>query len=136
MAIHQQANLTVTLNNEQAKRELEELQVEMKRLIDLRDKSRKAGDLKAYQGFDNQLKKATRQARSYERQLFDVNKALRDLSGASLNDLLQAKRVLTRQTAELGRQTAQYARKAQQLKLVNDRISRVLCGPQTRLGLP
>ena len=48
MAIHQQANLTVTLNNEQAKRELEELQVEMKRLIDLRDKARKVDDLKAY----------------------------------------------------------------------------------------
>ena len=134
MAIHQQANLTVTLNNEQAKRELEELQVEMKRLIDLRDKAQKAGDLKAYQGFDNQLKKATRQARSYERQLFDVNKALRDLSGASLNDLLQAKRVLTRQTAELGRETAQYAGKVGQLKLVNAEISRINAATRATSG--
>ena len=42
MAINQLPNLTVTLNNEQVKRELSELREEMKRLIDLRDRAQAA----------------------------------------------------------------------------------------------
>ena len=125
MAINQQANLTVTLNNEQAKRELAELQAEMKRLIDLRDKAQQAGDLKLYKQLDAQLKKATREARNYEKQLFDVGRVLRDINGSSMNDLLRAKKVLTRQTQELSRNTREYVQASAQLRQVNVELSRI-----------
>ena len=125
MAINQQANLTVTLNNEQAKRELAELQAEMKRLIDLRDKAQQAGDLKLYKQLDAQLKKATREARNYEKQLADVNTVLKNLSGASINELRKAQQTLTAQTARLNRETTEYAQKTAQLKMVRDELSRI-----------
>ncbi len=125
MAINQQANLTVTLNNEQAKRELAELQAEMKRLIDLRDKAQQAGDLKLYKQLDAQLKKATREARNYEKQLFDVGRVLRDINGASMNDLLRAKKVLIRQTQELSRNTREYVQASGQLRQVNAEMTRI-----------
>ncbi len=125
MAINQQANLTVTLNNEQAKRELAELQAEMKRLIDLRDKAQQAGDLKLYKQLDAQLKKATREARNYERQLADVAGVLNNLSGASINELRKAQQTLTAQTAKLNRETAEYAQKSAQLKMVREELSRI-----------
>lgn len=125
MAINKQANLTVTLNNEQAKRELAELQAEMKRLIDLRDKAQQAGDLKLYKQLDAQLKKATREARNYEKQLADVNTVLKNLSGASINELRKAQQTLTAQTARLNRETAEYAQKTAQLKLVREELSRI-----------
>jgi len=62
MAINQKANVDVTLNNEQAKRELEQLQQEMKKLISLRDKATREGNIKGFQQIDKQLKKATREA--------------------------------------------------------------------------
>jgi hypothetical protein len=68
MSINQKANVDVTLNNEQAKRELEQLQAEMKKLISLRDKATREGNIKGFQQIDRQLKKATREAANYEKQ--------------------------------------------------------------------
>lgn len=125
MAINQQATTTITLNNEQAKRELEELQKKMQRLIDLKKKAEEAGDITAYKKIDTELKKATREANNYERQLRDVDSVLRNLSGASLNDLRKVQATLTTQTAKLNRETAEYAQKTAQLKLVREEISRI-----------
>lgn len=125
MAFNQKANVDVTLNNEQAKRELEELQNEMQRLIALRDKAQKEGDTKLFKQTDAQLKKATREARNYQKQLFDVNKALNNLSGASIQDLRKAQQALTMQTSKLNRESAEFIQKSKQLKLVNQELARI-----------
>ena len=125
MAINQQATTTITLNNEQAKRELDELQKKMQRLIDLKKKAEQEGDIEAYKKIDAELKKATREANNYEKQLRDIDSVLRNLSGASLNDLRKAQATLTAQTAKLNRETAEYAQKSAQLKKVKDEIARI-----------
>lgn len=125
MAINQQATTTVTLNNEQAKRELEELQKKMQRLIDLKKKAEEEGDIKAYKKIDAELKKATREANNYQKQLQDVDCVLKNLSGASINELRKAQQTLTAQTSKLNRETAEYVQKRAQLKLVRDEIARI-----------
>lgn len=125
MAVNQKANVDVTLNNEQAKRELEELQNEMQRLIALRDKAQKEGDTKSFKQTDAQLKKATREAKNFQKQLFDVNKALKNLSGASIQDLRKAQHALTIQTSKLNRESAEYVQKSKQLKLVSQELARI-----------
>ncbi len=125
MAVNQKANVDVTLNNEQAKRELEELQIEMQRLIALRDKAQKEGDTKGFKQREGQLKKLARDARNYEKQLYDVNKALNNLSGASIQELRKAQQSLTIQTSKLNRESAEFAQKSKQLKLVNQELARI-----------
>lgn len=125
MAINQQATTTITLNNEQAKRELDELQKKMQRLIDLKRKAEEAGDVQGYKKISAELGKAQREAKSYEKQLQDVDRVLKNLSGASINELRKAQQALTLQTNKLGRETAEYAAKSKQLKQVKDEIARI-----------
>ena len=48
MPINQKANVDVTLNDEQAKRKLEQLQGDMKKLISLCDKTTQEGNIKGF----------------------------------------------------------------------------------------
>ena len=72
MAINQQATTKITLNNEQAKRELDELQNKMQGLIELKKKAEKEGDLKAYKQISSELTKAQREVINYQKQLESV----------------------------------------------------------------
>ncbi len=125
MPINQKANVEVTLNNEQAKRELEELQASMKKLSDLRDQAFKSGDTSAFKAYDAELKKATRTAGSYKKELFDVNNVMKNLSGSSMNDLRKAQAALTAEVSKLDRTTAQYAKRSQDLKKVKTEITNI-----------
>ncbi|NQU87133.1 MAG: hypothetical protein HQ541_15365 [Mariniphaga sp.] len=125
MSVNEQANVRITLNNEQAKKEFKELQDEMKRLIDLRKKAEKAGDIKGFTKIDNKLKRATKSAKNYENQLYDVETALRDINGANMNDLLKAKRALNAQMKNLNRNTKEYVNKTKQLKKVRTEIRKI-----------
>lgn len=125
MAINQKANVEVTLNNEQAKRELEELQASMKKLAELRDKAFKEGNVTAFKAYDAELKKATRTVTSFKKELFDVNGVMKNLSGASMNDLRKASTVLTNEVSKLDRTTAQYAKRSVDLKRVKAEMAAI-----------
>jgi hypothetical protein len=121
--VNEQANVKVTLNSQEAQRELEGLQGEMKRLIALKKKAEEAGDVQGWKKIDGELKKVNRQANKLQREYADIEKTLKNLNGASLNDLLKAKRQLTREVNKLNRNTEEYAKKSKQLKAVKDEIS-------------
>lgn len=128
------ANLEITLNNQQAKAKMEELQAEMKRLVDLRDKAQKAGDMKSYNQFDRQLKRATREAKNYEKSLYDVRAVLRNINGASLQDLYKAKQKLTQESLRLNRASAAYAENSKNLKSVNQQIQNITNSTRASTG--
>ena len=71
------------------------MQAEIKKLISLCDEATREGNIKGFQQIDKQLKKATREAANYEKQLWDVNNVMRNISGSSLNDLRKAQSLLT-----------------------------------------
>jgi len=60
--VNEQANVKVTLNSQEAQRELEKLQGEMKRLISLKKKAEEQGDVQGYKRIDKELKKVNREA--------------------------------------------------------------------------
>lgn len=125
MAFNQKANVDVTLNNEQAKRELEELQKKMQRLIDLKRKAEEQGDITAYKKISSELNKSQREANSFQKQLALVDKALDNISGASIHDLRKAQQALTAQTSKLNRESDEYVQKSKQLKIVNQELARI-----------
>lgn len=128
--VNQQANVNVTLNNEQAKQELNELQNQMKELIKLRREAAKAGDTARQAALAKEIGEARKEATQLEKQLFDVNKVLRNINGASLNDLRKSAQLLTAQMSKLERGTVEYVQAAAKLKLVNKEIASI--GAQTR----
>jgi TP901 family phage tail tape measure protein len=123
--MNQKANVEVTLNNEQAKRELEELQSSMKKLVQLRDEAFKKGDVSAFKAYDAELKKASRTAANYQKELFDIDKVMRNISGASVNDLRKAQSKLTAEVSKLDRTTAAYAQRSHDLKRVKAEMAAI-----------
>lgn len=121
--VNEQANIKVTLNSQEAQRELEGLHSRMKTLIELKKKAEKAGDLEAWKAADKELKKVDRTAKQLERDYADIEKTLKNLNGASLNDLLKTKKQLTKEVNKLERGTQEYIEKSKQLKSVKNEIS-------------
>jgi hypothetical protein len=121
--VNEQANVKVTLNSQEAQRELEGLQAQMKRLIELKKKAEQAGDVQGWKKIDGELKKVNREANKLQKEYSDIEKTLKNLNGASLNDLQKAKRQLTAETNKLNRNTDEYAKKSKQLKAVKNEIS-------------
>lgn len=125
MDVQEQANVKVTLNNEEAKREMDELNGRIEKMIQLRKKAEAEGDVKGFKKIDRELKKAQREAKKYEKQLYDVDKALRNINGASWDELKRAEAALVAQTRKLNRETTEYTNKRAQLKQVRAEISRI-----------
>jgi TP901 family phage tail tape measure protein len=123
--VNEQANVKVTLNSQEAQRELENLQEEMKRLINLKKKAEKAGDVQGYKRIDKELKKVNRETNKLLREHQNLDKIINNINGASINDLRKAQRALTSQTNRLNRNTDEYVKKKAQLKLVRQELSRV-----------
>ncbi|HDR52941.1 MAG TPA: hypothetical protein ENN90_15190 [Mariniphaga anaerophila] len=121
--VNESANVKVTLNSQEAQRELEGLQAQMKRLVELKKKAEKAGDVSGWKKIDGELKKVNREANKLQKEYADIEKTLKNLNGASLNDLQKAKRQLTAEINKLNRNTDEYAKKSQQLKKVKAEIS-------------
>jgi len=122
---NEQANVKVTLNSQEAQRELENLQGKMKRLIALKKKAEEQGDVQGYKRIDGELKKVNREANKLVREHQDLDRIIKNISGASINDLRKAQRALTAQTNKLNRNTDEYVKKKAQLKLVRNEIAKV-----------
>jgi TP901 family phage tail tape measure protein len=119
------ANIKVTLNTAEAQKELENLQNDMKRFIELKRKAEEAGDVAGYKKIDGELKKVSRSANKLINDHRSLEQTLKNLNGVSLKELRDAQRALTSQTEKLNRETKDYVEKSKQLKLVNAEISKV-----------
>ncbi|SHI95480.1 Phage-related minor tail protein [Tangfeifania diversioriginum] len=133
--VNEQANVKITLNSQGAQKELGELQGEMKRLIALKTKAEKAGDVTGWKKIDGELKKVNKQANKLVRENQDIEKTLKNINGASLNDLQKAKRQLTNQVNKLNRNTDEYTKKSKQLKAVKKEISGIYSETSAATGM-
>ncbi len=123
--VNEKANVHVTLNSQEAQHQLEELQAEMKRLIALKKKAEEAGDVDGYKKIDKEIKKVSRSANKLVREHRDLEQTLKNLNGASIEELRTAQRTLTAQTSKLNRQTDEYTKKRAQLKLVKKELRNI-----------
>lgn len=135
MNVQEQANVKVTLNNEEAKREMDELNGRIERMIQLRNKAEKEGDVKGFRKIDQELKKAQREAKKYARQLYDVDKALKNINGASWEELKEAERALVAQTRKLNRETDKYAEKSAKLTQVRTELRKINATQRTSANM-
>ena len=123
--INESANVKITLNGEQAQQELETLQGEMKRLLDLKQKAEKAGDVAGWKQIDNELKKNVKTQNQLKKNYADIENTLRNLNGASLNDLNHAKTALLQKLKSLNQGTKEWVATNNDLKKVKSAISDV-----------
>ena len=87
MATTEQANVNVNINGEQAE---ETLKILKNRAIEVKkaaEEAFKAGDIKAWEKHKKELSDINKEAKGVQRQMFDIDKVLKNLSGASLKDI-------------------------------------------------
>jgi len=83
MSVTEQANVKVNVNGEQAKSQLDALQGKAKELkIELQN-AFKAGDVKGYNKVKRELSGIKKDAKSLQRQMFEVDKVMRNLGGTT-----------------------------------------------------
>lgn len=135
MTVREQANVKVTLNNEEAKREVDELNSRIEKLIQLKKKAESEGDVKGFKQIDKELRSAQREAKKYERQLYDIEKALKNINGASWDELKQAEAALVAQTRKLNKETNEYVKKSSQLRMVRTELAKTAADQRTHVPL-
>lgn len=122
MSVQEAANVKVTLNNEEAKRELDELNAKIQRLINLKKQAEQEGDVKGYKQISAELTKTERQAKRVVAENQKIEQTLKNLNGASLKDLETAKRVLLKRVTDLKRGTEEWKRETSNLSQVNSAL--------------
>jgi TP901 family phage tail tape measure protein len=120
--VNEKANIKVTLNSQEAQRQLEQLQDEMKRLIALKKKAEEAGDVSGYKKIDSELKKVTRQATNLVKENQSIAATLKNINGASLKEISDAARIATLQFKTMRQTDAGYKEKASEVTLLNNKV--------------
>lgn len=118
-----QAKTDVFINAEQAKAQLKEVQKELVKIKALRDKAEAEGDVKGYNQLNNEFKKLTSEAGKLQKQTFDVNTVLKNMSSASIRDLQAAYNILNRELNTMKRSDAGYAAKQKEVKALRTELA-------------
>ena len=127
MAQNEIANSTVHLNGEQAKQELTALaqkaQDLRKRLIEANE----AGNGKAFEKLNKELNQTNKQMKQLSKEAFDVKKVLDNLSGATMSDLIKAKKEIDKQlnSPAISRNSKEWKELQNQLKSVKTEMAAV-----------
>lgn len=127
MAIKVEGEAIVKVDGEDAGQKLQNLQKEAAEL------KRKLVDLKKQPLIDpaaeKELKKAitetNKEIKALQQSTFSVKKVMDDLSGSTLKDLKKAYNKLNFEAALLNRNTQEYAKKREQMRIVASEISRI-----------
>ncbi len=119
------ATTTVTVNGEEAKRELTALAQRAETLRQKLKEANDAGDEKAFSKLGKQLKATQKEMKQLERDSFDLKKVLNNLSGASIGELTRAKRELDKQFSSpaLQRNSKEWKQVRDDLRSVKKEIS-------------
>lgn len=119
------AQSTVTLNGAQAKQEMTALTQKANNLRMMLKEANEAGDGKAFEKYNKQLKETTKQMNQMAKEAFDVKKVLDNLSGASIKDLEKAQKQLnaTLRSGDIARNSEEWRKLQSQLKSVKSEIS-------------
>ena len=123
----EQANVKVNVNGQEAKSQLDALQGKAKELKLELQNAFKAGDVKGYNKIKRELSGIKKESKSIHRQMFDVDKVIRNLGGSTLKDLTKAQQQLNRQltTGSVKRNSKEWNVLTGKLKLVNAEMTKV-----------
>ncbi len=125
MAINETAKATVYLDGKQAQtalgalaKEAEKFQKEMKQAL-------AEGDMKKFKTAEKNLKSTQRAMGGLKKELFSVDKVMKNLSGATLNDLQKALRKTNTEMRRMRRTDPGWEEKRKQAQLLNQEVRRV-----------
>lgn len=127
MPTNQQANVDVNVNGESAEQQLTVLAQKADIFRKKMESANKAGDIKQYTKAETALKKVNKQAKALEKQMWDVDKVLRNLGGSSMRDLLRSQRQLNQElnSGAIKRNSKEWTLLTGKLKRVNAEIMKV-----------
>src|SRR5574343_1122162 len=94
MAINETARATIYLDGKEAEMALEGLKDRAKELRKQLEEARKAGDTIKMKKLQSEINGVDSATRSLKKETFDYEKVLKNLNGASLNDLRKSLRTL------------------------------------------
>lgn len=118
------AKTDVIINAEQAKAQLKEIQNELVKVKTLRDKAMSDGDVKGFNQLNNEFRKLTSEAGKLQKQTFDVNAVLKNLSSASVRELNAAYQIMNRELKEIKRNDPGYAKKEAEVRSLRSEIDK------------
>jgi len=121
-----QANLYVGINNEDAKARLKEIEGQLQELIRLRDKAFQDKDVTAYTKLDKQINKLTGESKKLERGIFEVDKVLKNLSGASVIELEKALKKVNSEIRSMKRNDPGLGEKKNQAALLSSELDKAV----------
>ncbi len=85
-----QARIDVIIDNAEAKKRFDELQVDLVKIKKLREEAFKGGNVTAFQSFDKELKNVHKELKQFETKANDVEKVLKNINKVSQKDLQKA----------------------------------------------
>jgi len=123
------ARSSVVLNGKQAEDQLEALSKRAlsKRAGTLREemkKLRKANNLAGFKEKEKELREVNKEMGQYKKEIFSVDKVLRNLSGASIKDLTTAQRKLNNEMKVMDRNSKEFREAAKNAALLKNEISK------------
>lgn len=116
MSTTSQATTTVYINNEPAKQALSDLQDKLNDVNKAKQDAFEKGDFAALKKLDKEAKSLGAEADRLKKRFFDVNLVLKDLSGASANDLGKALRMLQAELNKMRQTDPGFAQKKKQVE--------------------
>lgn len=115
----------VTLNSEEAKRQLDSLSASVDKWRKERDQAMAAGDTKAAAKFAKEINEAEKAMRRYRTESRNVAEVLKNLGGATMSELRKAQRALNKEMQNVPRNTEYYKELQKQLEHVKDEMKGV-----------
>ncbi|MDP2059914.1 MAG: hypothetical protein Q8J97_09250, partial [Flavobacteriaceae bacterium] len=116
MAKNEVARPKVILDGKQAEEELDKLTAKAKKYRDAMMEAAAAGDSQKEKRLQQQLRATTTEIRNLKKEAFDVDRVLKNINGASFNELSQAVRKATNDLKKMQQTDPGYA--AQKDKVV------------------
>lgn len=114
---------TVMLNGQQAEDMLKKLTEKSKELGQQWKKFQEAGDTSGMKKVETQMKSVDKATEKLYKETLSVEKVLKNLSGASLNDLLTVQKKLNAEMAKMDRSSAEFKQAAKNAALLKNEIS-------------
>lgn len=115
----------ITLNAEEAKKQLDILSARTKEYRKLRDDAAKAGDKKVMEKYANEVVQLEKAMSRYRTQSQNVAKTLKNLSGATMRDLKKAQSAINKEMQETPRNTEYYRQLSRALQDVKAEMKSV-----------
>jgi TP901 family phage tail tape measure protein len=118
------AKIDVTINDEQIKSRLNDIEVELKHILALKKKALEEVDAKGVIAFDKEAKKLTREFNQLNKQVVDVDKVLKNLSGSSIREIEQALSKANAEMKAMKRNDPGFIEKQGQIKLMRTELDK------------